>query len=177
MKLNPLFKRKITKKEWNLFLICSIIVAVLLVDASVRQTYNNFSRLDKEIKVAEDRLCRLSSILKHAEEIESGYGQIVAGLREIKTSDDFLKGIEESAKKSRLSIRDIRPTATRVEDLYKIYSVKLDAQDDLLTIAKFLYIFTNEFKGSGIGGLAINAHNINELPKVNILISTVAFKE
>ena len=143
----------------------------------IRRVYTKFSNLENEIKLTEARLGRLNEILRQKEEIDSEHEKVIAGLRQIRASDDFLREIEGFARRADLSIRNIRPTATKEEDLYRVYSVKIDARCQVSTLARFLYVFAKEFKGMGIGRLQINALRKRELPKVSLLISAIGFKE
>ena len=177
MRLTPPFKMRITKKEWKLLFVCVIILAIVLLDVVIRRVYTKFSNLENEIKLTEARLGRLKEIFRQREQIDSEHEKIVAGLEKIKASDDFLQEIEDFAGSAGLSIRNIRPTATKEEDLYRIYSVKIDTRSQVSTVARFLYVFTKEFKGMGIGRLQINALRQRELPEVSLLISAIGFKD
>jgi Tfp pilus assembly protein PilO len=170
-------KIRISKKEWHLLLICIIIIVAFLLDTAIRQAYTKFSNLEKEIRLTEQRLGRLNGILRQREQIQSGYARVIPGLRQIKTSDDFLQEIEKAARSAGLNILNIKPAATKQQDLYKIYSVNIEAQDEIKAVAKFLYIFNKEFKGMGVEQLQINARRQKELPKVELLINAIEFKE
>ena len=170
-------KKRLSKKEWNLLIICIIIISAMLADAALRQAYLRFSRLKEEVSSAELELGRLNRILGQKEKIESGYEEAISGLRRIQTPDDFLKEIEDFARRVDLNIRNIKPVGTKEEDLYKIYSVIIEAQDDISALAKFLHSFTEEFQFIGVKSLQINAQSKKELPLASLLISAVVFKE
>ena len=170
-------KKRLSKKEWNLLIICIIIISAMLADAALRQAYLRFSRLKEEVRSAELELGRLNRILGQKEKIESGYEEAISGLRQIRTPDDFLKEIENFARGADLNIRNIKPLDTKEEDLYKIYSVRIEVQDDILTLAKFLHSFTEELKYIGVKRFHINAQSKKELPMASLMISAVAFKE
>ena len=96
---------------------------------------------------------------------------------EIKTSDDFLQQIENLAEKIGLDIKNIKLASDKDETLYNIFSVRLEIKDDILALAQFLYIFTNEFRNIGIESINIKGENKTEVPKANLVISALVFKE
>ncbi len=170
-------KRKLSKKEWILFITCIIIVTTALVVISTREVLLKFSNLTDEVKNNEAQLAKLYQILNEQTSIESEYEKTFRGLRQIQSSDDLLQEIESFAAELGLNIRNIKPTATKEEDLYTLFSVKVEVQDEVSKLAKFLHAFTGEFKGVGVKRLEIDAQRKNELPTASLLLNAVAFKQ
>ncbi|MFC1658450.1 type 4a pilus biogenesis protein PilO [Candidatus Omnitrophota bacterium] len=177
MRFAPLFKRSLSKKEWNLLIICIIIVGVVLSNFAIRQTFLKFKGLREEIVLTNKELNGLIRVIGKQEQIDGDYAQAVSGLRQIATSDDFLKQIEGFALQAGLNIRSIKPAATKQEALYKIYSARIEAHNDISTLAKFLSVLTSGVNGIGINQLQISAQRTNEPPKANLEISAIAFNE
>ena len=107
-------KRHLSRKEWNLLIICTIMIVIILSNITLRGVRLKFARLREEISLTEARLGGLNRILKERAEIESRYDKAVAGLpftpegkmrglRQIKGPDDFFRQIEGLA---RLEVRD-----------------------------------------------------------------------
>ena len=171
------FKRRLSRKEWNLLIICIIIIMIMLVEVGLRQTYLRFSRLREEVSLRESEFIRLNRILRQKDEIDSGYREAVFGLQQIKSSDDFLEEIEGLVGRVGLNIRNIKPMAAKDEDLYKVYSVRIEAQDDISALGNFLHAFIEERKAIGVGRLEINAQSRKELPRMSIMISAMGSKD
>ena len=176
MKKIVFLKRKLENKEWNLLIICFIIITVLLADIALRQVYSKLSRLNHQVTFAESEFIRLNRVIKQKEAVESAYSKAIDGLRPIRVSDDFLQEIEAFAKQAGLNVRNIRPLATKKDKLYKVFPVRMEAQDQGIAVGRFLYSLAQEFKGVSLKRIEINAQRKNELPKINVLFEAVIFE-
>jgi len=167
---------KIKKRELILLAAGVIIAAVFLANTAIQKAYFKFGRLEKEAALNEEKLLRLDSILKHAKDVNAQYENVVAGYKEITDSDNLLREIEDIANKTNLTILNIKPGAVKDEGLFKTYSIKISAQDEILSVASFLYGLTEGLKSVGVERVQINTENKNELPKVTLLINAAVFK-
>ncbi len=171
------FKKRLSRKEWKLSVICTIIIAIMLSNFAFKQVHLKTKLLKDEINLTEARLAKLSELLKKKNEIECEYEEAVAGMPLLNSNGGLLRQIEAVAKEAGLNIRNIKPEEVRREGAYNIYSARIESQSNISTLAKFLYIFSEETRGIGVQNLRINAQSKNELPRVSLLISAVAFNE
>ncbi len=153
-----------------------IIILVVIGDSVVRNIYNRFGRLEEEIGLAEEKLVRLNAIIKQAKAVDSQYGKITQGLRNIQDTESLLQEIERLARKAGINLLNVKPTATKDEGLYKVYSLKVEMQDEVAALARFMNMISEEFKGVGIERLQISAQTKDELPKAIAAINAVVFK-
>ena len=170
-------KRKITKRKWFLFLIFLLTYLIFLGKNSIHQAYTNFSHLDEEIFMNEKKLYRLKAILKQSGDLNSQYQEFFAGYKGINDPESLLQEIGAMAKKLNLNITSIKPALTKIENKYKIYSIKMESQDDVLTLAKFIYNLGQGLKNVGVERLQIKAQGKNELPKISMTLDAVVFKD
>ena len=168
---------KIKKEELILLTSAVIIIALFLTNTAIRKAYFKFSRLEKELILNEEKLLQLDSILKHSQDINSQYDNLVAGNKGITDSNNFLREIEDIANKTNLTILDIKPAAVKDEGLFKTYSIRISAQDEILSVARFLDRLAEKLKNVEIQSLQIKNENKNELPKITLLINAAVFKD
>lgn len=168
--------RPFRKRELILMWVCLIIVAGILTGTVIRRINIKFSRLEEEIVFNQEKLLRLNTILRQAKELNSQYEKLLFGYKELKDANGLLQEIETVAKKMNINILSIKPGVTKDEDLYKTYSVKIEAQDEISSLARFLSALAEEMKSINIEQLQINAQSKGGLPKAGILISAAAFK-
>jgi Tfp pilus assembly protein PilO len=170
---------KILQRKQTLILIGAwlIIILVVIGDSVIKNVYNRFGRLDEEISLAEEKLVRLNAIIKQAKTVESQYDKVTQGLRNIQDTESLLQEIERLARKAGINLLNVKPTATKDEGLYKIYSLKIEMQDEVAALARFMNMVSEEFKGVGIERLQINAQTRDELPKATAAINAIVFKQ
>jgi len=168
---------KIKKEELILLTAAVIIIALFLTNTAIRKAYFKFSRLEKELILNEEKLLQLDSILKHSQDINSQYENLVAGNKGITDSNNFLREIEDIANKTNLTILDIKPAAVKNEGLFKTYSIRISAQDEILSVARFLDKLAEKLKIVEVQSLQIKSENKNELPKITLLIDAAVFKD
>ena len=166
------------KKEELIFLTSAvIIIALFLANTAIRKAYFKFGRLEKDIILNEEKLVQLDSILKHSQDINSQYENLVAGNIGITDSNNLLREIEDIANKTNLAIQDIKPAAVKDEGLFKTYSIRISAQDEILSVARFLYRLAEKLKSIGVQSVQIKNENKNELPKITLLINAAVLKD
>ena len=168
--------RKFKKRELILMGFCLIIIAAILTDTVIRGINLRFSRLDEEIVFNQEKLLRLNTILRQAKELNSQYERLLSGYKELKDSDIFLQEITGIAKRININILNIKPGLTKDEGLYRIYSIKIEIQDEVSSLAKFMHVLSEEVKSINIEQLQINTQGKDELPKASISINAAAFK-
>ncbi len=169
--------RKLKKKELLLISLWLIIILGVVGDFAFRSVFVKFGRLDEEISLSEEKLLRLKAIAKQEKGLERGYRNLFAGYKDIKNSDKLLQEIQNVAKQADATILNIKPVSEKDEGLYKIYSIKIESQDEIQFIVKFIQALSQELKGVGIQRLQIAAKEKQELPRATLVINAVVFKE
>ncbi|MFA5101074.1 MAG: type 4a pilus biogenesis protein PilO [Candidatus Omnitrophota bacterium] len=169
---------KILQRKQTLILIAAwlIIIVAVIGDSAIRNIYNRFGRLDEEISLAEEKLVRMNAIVKQAKAVDSQYAKVTQGLRNIQDTESLLQEIERLARKAGINLLNVKPTAAKDEGLYKVYSLKIEMQDEVAALARFMDMVSEEFKGVGIERLQINAQTRDELPRASAAINAIVFK-
>lgn len=168
---------KIKKEELIFLIVIVLIITFFLANTAARNAYFKFGSLEKEVALSEEKLLQLNSILKHSQEINSQYENLVTGNNVIADSNTLLREIEDIANKTNLMILDIKPGAVKDDGLFRTYSVRISAQDEILSAARFLNRLAERLKSVGIQSLQIKNENKNELPKITLLINAAVFKD
>ena len=168
-------KKRLTKKEWILFSIWIIIICVVFTDKITKEVSTKLSRLDEEISLTQGKLVRFRTVREYKDTIEEIYKKAIPGLRSINDFETLFREIENVNKVAGLNILNVKPLTSKDEGLYKIYSAKIEAQDEVSTLMKFLDTLTGMLKGVGIEHLEIYSQSEKELPKINMLITVVGF--
>jgi Tfp pilus assembly protein PilO len=172
-----MIKKKIKKRELILFSLWLIIISVIFADQAIRNAYLKFSRLEEEISLNEDKLLRLNAILKQSKEINSGYEKGFSKYKAITDSDSLIQEVEKIAGKTNINILNIKPATPKDEGLHRTYSLKIEVQDEVSSVARFISSLSEELKSIGVESLQINSQSREEFPRVSLLINAVVFKE
>jgi len=172
-----IFKKKLTKRELLLWQVSIAVVLVIAADVLVRQAKAAFMRLDKEINLSEAEVLKMQSVIENKGVLESAYAKISPDSVTIKDADSFLKMIARFAKSSGLNIRNMKANAVQEKGLFKVYSVEIESQQPIMSLAKFLDVLNEEVKGVGIERLQISAQNQKELPKAILTVNALTFEQ
>ena len=170
-------KRRLTKKEWILFSIWIIIICIVFTEKVVKEVSAKLTRLDEEITLTQGKLDRFRTISEYKDTIEETYNNVIPGLRTINDFETLFREIESVNKAVDLNILTVKPLTSKDEGLYKIYSLKIEARDRVLTLMRFLDILTNTLRGVGIERLEVYSQSEKEPPKINMLINAVGILE
>ena len=76
-----------------------------------------------------------------------------------------------------MNIINIKPNLIKDEKKYKTLSIKVESQDDIITLAKFLYALTEEKKNIGIERVQVKAQGKEELPRISLWLNATIFKD
>jgi Tfp pilus assembly protein PilO len=169
-------KRKLKRQELILLAVWIIIILAVAGDSAVRQAKVKFNRLDEEIVASQQKLARLNAIIKQEKELNAEYEKVFSGYQAFKDSDSLLQEIGEISKKLNVNITNIKPSSVKEETTYRLYSIRIDGQDEVYAIAKFLNTLTRELKSVSIERMQFSAQNRDELPKVSVTVNALVFK-
>ena len=170
-------KRKIKRLELILLGLWLIIVISVVIYMAISKASFRFNQLDDQITLNQEKLSRLSAIVKQEKELNAEYEKALAGYNPIKDSDSLLQEIELIARKLNVNIVNIKPISTKEETAYKSYSIRIEGQDDVYAVAKFLDILTDELRSVSIERMQVSSQNRNELPKVSVVVNALVFKQ
>ena len=170
-------KGKSTKREVILFVVFLAIYATVSMDKLIEKVYNNFNRLQEEISLSEKKLFYLKSILNWSSEINAEYDALFTQEPAIRDSDKLMQEINTIARKQRVNIINIKPSLVNENERYKAFSIKIESQDDIATLGRFLYSLSEEKKSIGIERLQVKAQGQEELPRVSLWLNAATFKD
>ncbi len=154
-----------------------IILLAVGIDALMRKTGSRFISLDDEITINQAKLNRLKAVLKQEKELSAEYDNIFSNYRPIKDSDSLLQEIDSIAKKLNVNIINIKPGTVKQEPGFSSYAIRIDGQDDVYSVARFLNVLCEQIKGLSIERMQFSAQNRDELPKVSITVNALVFKQ
>jgi hypothetical protein len=177
MKMLKLKALRFKKREWTLVLILLIIVGVFFAEKSTTAFFVNSRSLDGEISAAEKRLFNLKLLLKQTNQLNAEYDKLTAHAKDAPYSDNLLQDIENIARKSNVSILNIKPSLAKDEGAFKTYSIKIESQEDLAVFSRFLYALTEGLKRVGVERVQVSVQKENEPPRIFLSLNAVAFKE
>lgn len=154
-----------------------MIYAAVLMDKFLEKVYNNFHKLEQEIALNEKKLSYLETVLNKAGEINTDYDKLFSRHEGLRDSDKLLQEINNTARKLNVNIINIKPNLIKDEAKYKTFSIKIESQDDIATLTKFLYALTEEQKNIGVERVQIKAQGKEELPRISLVLNAVTFKD
>lgn len=170
-------KRRATKREQFLFSILLLVFLAVLVKKGVQQLGVYVNRLDEAISINEKKLVKFRGVLKQAGTINSEYAQAFSGYKGLNGSDNLLQELGGIARNSNLNILSIKPALAEEAEKYRIYAIKIESQDEIAALARFLYNLTEGLKGIGLERLQIKAQGRDELPRISMTLSAAIFKD
>lgn len=154
-----------------------IILLIIFSDSLFKNMTFKSSRLNEEIASNEERLLKLNAILKQSKEVNAAYESTFTDYKDIGDSDGLLARVQEISTGVGVNIFNIKPAASRDEGLYKVFTLKIEGQDDIPAFARLINSLSEKLKGISIERIQVNAQNKEEQPRVSILLNAVSFKE
>lgn len=138
------FLKKLSSREKRLLIVTmGIFFVVGTYVYLIEPLWNYWIGLDAEIIQYQDKLRRAQSILRREKFIVKTYKKYEKKLK-IEGSDQtktarILKEIETTARNNQFNINDIKPQSIRDREFYKFYLIELEAEADVMSLAKFIY--------------------------------------
>lgn len=169
--------RKFKKREWILLSISFIIIFAAVSNGIIRSVFTKVRTLRQEQSQYEKALLKLKSVVSQAHTLNTAYDQVFSQSKVLRESDNVLQEIERISNRVGANIINIKPSLAKDEGFYKVYSVRIESQDDLPTFARFLYTLTEEIKGIGVERIQIDAQAKEDAPKINMLLNAAVFKD
>lgn len=139
-----MFFSNVSKKERIGLTAAAIIVSLAFLDRLILNPINKrIQQISQEIKISEKQLKMGLRNLNQKEAIISEYGkysQYFKGLgSEEETTAAILSEIEAVAKKSNMSLLDLKPQPSKDKGFYREYSVEVEAEGTMDSLVSFLY--------------------------------------
>lgn len=177
MRLLPLFKRKLSRREWNLLFIYVIILIGSLGFTLIENFSSEVKNLREEIEVKKTKLIKLKRfIVYRKKDIEKRYKDL-SFIKSKTDFNEFVQTIEELATTAGISIINIRPLSTEEERKYKIYSLILEGEmERMLNLAKFLYLAKDLTFPLKVNYVSI-APSKEGFLKISLYLKAVSFSE
>jgi hypothetical protein len=168
------FKRRLSRREWNLIIIYVIILISSLSFTLVGNFISEVKSLREEIETKELKLARLRRFITYRKDIEQKYKDLP--FVEIKTDfNRFTQAVEKLATTAGISIVNIRPLSTKEEAWYKEHSLFLEGESDtILEVARFLYFAKDSNIPLKVNHIGISASR-EGLLKVSLELKTASF--
>lgn len=169
-------KNKVTKREITLFIAFLLVYAVLFTDKFLQKAYANLKKLEGTIALNEKTLFYSKTFLERSNELDSEYNAIFSVSALAEDFDALLQEINSFAQRYDVNILNIKPTLLTEEKKYKTFLIRIEGQDDVAAISKFLFALTKRHKNIGIERIQIKAQKKEELPRISIALNAVIFK-
>ncbi len=142
-KLNDFFT-KLSKQERLLFFIAAGFVALMLTDrVLLGPILENLRGMDEKIRTEEEAIKRDRRIQSFSERILDKYSQYSAYLDSGKLSPEeiisaLLKRIEVTAKRHKITVKNIQPGDTEKKPLYLVYKTGIETEGTLGDMLTFM---------------------------------------
>ena len=138
-----LFSR-LSKRERIVAYMFFTAVCFLLFDRAILSPVaKRLQALNEEIISQEKKLIGSAHIVQQEETIVREYNEYTKELKQIHSDEAaitvFQKAIEELAKKTNLSIANMQPLEIEKTELYKQYTIKVDAEATAVQLTDFMH--------------------------------------
>jgi len=171
---------KLSKKEKIGLIIALLILTCALLDRMVINPINTrFRGLSREIGIAEKQLGRHLRNLMSKGDITKRYAKYVMYVKKIGSDEEdvakVLAEIEALARRSGVSLSDIKPKTPKDISFYKQYTVEVEANGDMNSIVHFLYQLnsSNQLLRAEKLRLSMKERESSSVVKASVLITQI----
>lgn len=135
---------KLSKREkYILYLSVAIIGLVLFDRVVLRPVTNKIKKLNEEIELQEKKLQRYLYILTQEDTITQEHKKYTENVMQASSDEEekskLLTAIEELARKSSVSLKNVKPGKTEREGPYNKYTVDIETESKIAYLADFMY--------------------------------------
>ena len=135
---------RFSKRERYIAYISVAIAAITLFDKFVfSPVMNRLENLNEGILLQEKKLERSMHILLQEDLITSEYKKYAQQIKQERSDEEtlaiLLSNIEKLAKKSSVSVVDMKPSPVEKSKFYKKYTVKIEAEAKIDFLTDFIY--------------------------------------
>ncbi|MDP8298192.1 MAG: hypothetical protein RAP41_08475 [Candidatus Orphnella occulta] len=135
---------RLSKRERYILYISAIVVVVVFFDRIViKPLIGRIEKLNKEIVIYEKRLQRSLYLLSQEELITSEHKKYTKDIKQVSSEGEeksrLLAEIEETARKSSVSLKDVKLGSTEKAGSYTKYTVEIIAESKVAYLVDFIY--------------------------------------
>ncbi|MDD5618714.1 MAG: type 4a pilus biogenesis protein PilO [Candidatus Omnitrophica bacterium] len=176
-----MFFSNVSKKERIGLAVAAIIVSLAFLDRLILNPINKrIQQISQEIKISEKQLRMGLRNLNQKEAIISEYGkysQYFKGLgSEEETTAAMLSEIETVAKKSNMSLLDLKPQPSKDRGFYREYSIEVEAEGTIESLINFIYRLNASTQLLRVEKLRLSLKDKDSgLIKITLLITKISF--
>jgi len=171
---------KLSKKEKIGLVVAFLILSCALMDRVVISPINKrFRGLNSQIGIAEKQLGRHLRNLMRKGDVTKRYAKYVMYVKKIGSDEEdvarVLAEIEALARRSGVSLSDIKPQASKDISFYKQYTVEVEANGDMNSIVHFLYQLnsSNQLLRAEKLRLSMKERESSSVVKASVLITQI----
>ncbi len=174
-----MFFEHVSKKERIGLAAAAIIVSLAFLDRMILNPINKrIQEIAQEIKISEKQLKMGLRNLNQKEAILSEYNKYSQYFKGLGSGEEttaaILSEIETMAKKSNMSLLNLKPQATKDKGFYREYSVEVEAEGTMNYLVIFLYQLNSSTQLLRAEKLRFNLKSKDSsLVKASILITRV----
>jgi len=173
-----IFSKLSSREKRLLTFTLAVLSSVGLYLYVIEPLWNYWVGLDSTITDCQDKLRRSQNILRREKSIVKTFKKYekklkIEGSDQTKTAQ-ILKEIETTARNNQFNINDIKPQNIRDREFYKFYLIELEAEADIMSLAKFIYDLQISQQSLRVSRLQLAASSSNpHLLKVEMIITKV----
>jgi Tfp pilus assembly protein PilO len=170
-------KKPFNSREKLLFILTAAVIVTLVASQMYAYVRSMLKKLDGDISRAEYDLMVLKNTLAQSNDLSGEYEKMVKGTRTAKDTDTLLQNIETIARTMNVSLLSIKPGVVESEGPYKTFTIKIESQENVAAFTRFLYTLTEDLRSISINRMQIQMKPTDPVPRIQLSVSTVAFKE
>lgn len=161
---------KVSGRERVLLIAWLAIVAVFLLNWAGRNAASRIADLNEAIQSNEAKLMHLNAVLERSDRIEAAYERVNTSLSDIGTLEGLLSRLTEIAQGSGFRITNMSPGEAEVEQGLRVYPVTIEARNDEVSLARFLFAVVSEFKAVEITQVSARKPSLQEPMDTSIVL-------
>jgi len=174
---------KLSKREKKiLYAVIALVTLVLIYNFLVDPLINQWSSVNRQIKLTKIKLQKSLSAIKKKAEVDKEYA-VYASKMQSKGSDEqditqILNELETLARKSQAKITSMRPKPSKDKGYYKRFVVEIETESAMQSLMKFIYDVKNSPQLLKVSRLNLNTKSSQEgtLIRSSMVISKVVIK-
>ncbi len=160
------------------FITLMVIACCIVFNQFIYPQIIYWKRVNKEIEKLNVDLLKARRALGLKDQVEEKYKNyqekvLITGSDEEETAK-LLREIENLSRPIGLYILNMKPLPVEDEGLYKRYSIQLEGDGEIITIAKFLYSIQTSPSFLKVQRLQMNARSGTKLLRANLFITKIS---
>lgn len=136
--------RPLTRREWNIFVLCIVIVMVYVgYNAAIKPLSQRISTVELSIQKEKNKLSKSLKVLEDQKHYKSQYIKYLSKFKQDQNNDDvmssILSEIQQVGGKLNLRISELKPQKVQKEQYFNRFSVSLTIDSTFVDIINFIY--------------------------------------